>query len=410
VEKDPLRILIVTPYLPHSRIGMAGGLLIRDMIRYLARKHRVSLLSMVSQGEDKYVSELEQICDRVETVKFLRIYGATTREKLVLVWDRTMKFISSLCSSTPYFVKKYWSPQFAACLENITNEEAFDIVQLEFTQFAQYRPFIKAKAVILDEHDVSFVPRFREYRLTRSPFKRFYRNMEWLKCMNFEISIGEQFNQIFVRSENDRNVLKTFNPKLNTSILLHGVGLENISPINVEIEEESVAFMGSYSHRPNVDAVIYFKDHIVPVIEKIKPNIKIYLIGKNEEFLPRLPDNFVITGFCEDLAAILGKCQIFVAPLTWGGGVKVKLLHAMALGRPVVTTPVGAEGLDVEHGVHLLIAKNPEEFARYVIDLLDNPQLRHRIAHAGLEKVRERYGWERIIADIENLYYSLLID
>lgn len=410
MEREPLKILIVTPYLPHLRIGMAGGLLVRDMIKYLARKHHVSLLSMISQGEDKYVPELEQICDRVETVKFLRLYDTNFMEKVALLWDRAVKLTRSLLSTNPYIVKKYWSRKLANILREWTSEEPFDIVQLEFTQFGQYRSYAKAKATVWDEHDVSFVPRFREYRKERSLFMKLYRRLEWHKCLKYEVNVGEHFDYIFTLTDNDRHAILAFNPNLKVSAVQTGMDLDHIQPIQVEEEKDTLVYMGSFSHRPNVDAVVYFREKIYPIIRQQKPNINTYIMGKNEDFLPKLPDDFVITGFCEDVAPILSKCEVFIAPITWGGGIKIKLLHAMALGRPVVTTPVGAEGLDVEHGVHLLIAKNPEEFARYVIDLLDNPQLRRRIAQAGLQKVRERYSWERIIADIEDLYYSLLAD
>ena len=131
-------------------------------------------------------------------------------------------------------------------------------------------------------------------------------------------------------------------------------------------------------------------------------------MGRNEEFLPKLPEQYKVTGFLEDVAPFLGKCQVFIAPITWGGGIKVKILHAMAMGLPVVTTPVGAEGIDVVEGEHLFITHTPGEFADRVIQLLDDPDLRHRMGQAGMNRVRELYGWERIIEHIEKQYYLIL--
>jgi|GEM_PF-1039552 len=419
MQGNRLKILFVSPYLPHSKVGTAGGLIVYNEIRLLARRHRVSLLCFLSQHEDQFLPDISAHCAQVKTVKFLRLYDATAWEKLQLVLDRGTKWLASLFSSTPYYPKKYWSQEFATQLQSLTSAEDFDIVQIEFTQMAQYGRFAKGKKVILLEHDVSFVPRFREYWKERSILKKCYRRLEWLKSLRYEIKVCESFrhddphhkrafDHIFTLSENDRQTLQAFDPELRVSAVGTGVDLEKIHPVDIEQEKDSIGFMGSFGHRPNVDAVSYFHEKIYPILKARKPKIRIYIVGKNPEFLPKLPDDFVITGFQEDVAPVLGKCLVFIAPITWGGGIKVKILHAMAMGLPVVTTPVGAEGLDVEHGVHLYIDSQPDVFAEHVLELLDNPDLRQTIGQAGLARVRERYGWEAIIEHMEQLYYSIL--
>jgi glycosyltransferase involved in cell wall biosynthesis len=410
VQKDRLNILFVSPYLPHSKVGTAGGLIVYNEIRLLARRHNVSLLCFMAQNERQFVGDIAAYCSEVKTVEFLRLYDATASEKLTLILDRGVKFISSLLSSKPYPIKKYWSGKFASTMKDWTSSEQFDIVQIEFTQMAQYARFAKAGALVLLEHDVSFVPRFRQYWKDNVFLRRLYRKCEWLKMLRHEIKVNETFDHVFTLSENDRYTLLAFNPDLKVTAILTGIDLENIHPADVEQEKDSIAFMGSFGHRPNVDAVVYFREKIYPIIKSAKPDIKIYIMGRNEEFLPKLPEDFVITGFQEDVAPVLGKCQAFIAPITWGGGIKVKVLHAMAMGLPVVTTPVGAEGLDVDHGMHLFIDSQPDKFAHHVLDLLDNPDLRKRIGQAGLQKVQEKYSWDAIIDHMEELYYSLLLN
>lgn len=414
-----MKILFVSPYLPHSNVGSGGGLIVYNEIRLLAKRHTVCLLCFQSQNEAQFLPHISALCAQVKTVKYLRIYGATAAEKLLLVLDRGTRWLASFFGSVPYYMRKYWSREFAEQLENWTTTEDFDIVQIEFTQMAQYGRYAKGKRVILLEHDVSFVPRFRMYWKESSIFKKLYRRTEWLKFLRYEIGVcgshrddrpghPRVFDQIFTLSENDRQTLQAFSPDLNVSAIGTGVDLEKIQPINMEQENDSICFMGSFGHRPNVDAMIYLRDKIYPIIKSQKSNIRIHVIGKNPEFLPKLPDDFVIEGFQEDVAPVLAKCQVFVAPITWGGGIKVKILHAMAMGLPVVTTPVGAEGLEVEHGVHLYIDSQPDAFAQHVLELLDNPGLRQKIGQAGLARVRERYGWESIIEHMEQLYCSIL--
>jgi glycosyltransferase involved in cell wall biosynthesis len=161
--------------------------------------------------------------------------------------------------------------------------------------------------------------------------------------------------------------------------------------------------------RPNIDAVLWFGQHVLPLIQAQRPDTRFAIVGQRPhprlDVLRSLP-GVTITGFVDDIRPYLAGATVYVAPLRVGGGTRLKLLEAMAMGLPIVSTTVGAEGFPVVNGQELVLADEPEKFAREVLDLLENPNRRAKLAATGKVFARANYGWEVLVPQLERIYYD----
>lgn len=182
--------------------------------------------------------------------------------------------------------------------------------------------------------------------------------------------------------------------------------VQNNTPSN-----HNLIFNGSLSYWPNFDAMNFFLSEIFPLIIKTIPDCKLLITGKNESvdisLLPHHNGHVVFTGFVDDITTLVSSCAACVVPLRHGAGTRLKVLEAMAAGTPVVTTSKGAEGLNVQHGQHLLLADSPKDFAHNTIQILQNQRLREKIIREGRNLVENLYDW-RIIGEKLNQTIRLL--
>jgi glycosyltransferase involved in cell wall biosynthesis len=163
-------------------------------------------------------------------------------------------------------------------------------------------------------------------------------------------------------------------------------------------------FFGTLSYGPNADGLVWFCEQVLPRVRQSKPDVRLEVVGLDPPprvtALGRLP-GVQVTGFVPDIRPKLWSATMCVVPLLAGGGTRLKILEALAAGCPVISTTVGAEGLELMDGKHLLIADDPEEFARDVVALLESDALRHRLADAGRRAVAEKYDWQEIAPRLE---------
>jgi glycosyltransferase involved in cell wall biosynthesis len=161
---------------------------------------------------------------------------------------------------------------------------------------------------------------------------------------------------------------------------------------------------------PNYEGIIWFLDNIFPLIRKEIPNIKIYIVGKNppQKLRKRATGNIIVTGFVKDVRPYVWRSSVYVVPLRMGGGTRLKVLEALAMKKPVVTTSIGCEGIDVTNDETVLKADNPEAFADSVIKLIGRKELRDRLSQNGHELIHSKYRWDAIGNQIEEAYSKLI--
>jgi sugar transferase (PEP-CTERM/EpsH1 system associated) len=231
-------------------------------------------------------------------------------------------------------------------------------------------------------------------RLTR----RLAGELESLKMEWFERRRVRHFAAITAVSARDAATLQRWAPRASVHVIANGADCSRFAPLDVETEPGAVVFTGTLSYHPNRDAVCHFVEQIFPRIRAAVPTARLYVVGRDVDALPPSICNepgIVCTGYVDDVRPYLARAEVVVVPLRAGGGTRLKILEAMAMGRPVVSTAVGAEGLELA-GDEIVIADTPEAFAAAVVRVLTDPEHSQPMRDRARRTVLERYDWPAI--------------
>ncbi|OAT81208.1 hypothetical protein A6M21_11350 [Desulfotomaculum copahuensis] len=213
-------------------------------------------------------------------------------------------------------------------------------------------------------------------------------------------------------TENDKMLLKKINADINCYVIPNGVNISYFMPI--EADEKifpSIAYVSDMSGRHAIENIRNFYAHIFPLIKSAIPDIKLYLIGRNPamEILKLSSDNsVVVTGYVDDIRLYLSRMTVFIAPMIIGTGIKNKVLEAMAMAKPIVTTSIGVQGIDVITGRDLIVANTINEFADSVIMLLNDEEQRKSLGLNARKLIEEKYSWNAITNELYSLFNDII--
>ena len=397
----PLNILFVTPFLP-SPPEFGGQRRVHGLLKELARSHSVSLLSFVSPGRPHQESlrETREYCRTVETVPNAA-FALSQRGKRALQ-------LRSLASPNSFEWLSHRVPAMEAALRHWTSRERFDVVNFEFMQMAQYRRAIEGgPACVLDEHNVEFEILRRTAGSEAGLVRRVYNAIDWRKLRAEEIAAWRAFDGCAVTSAQDQGALLRELPQARTAIVPNAVDLESFRPRAEAAPPQagSILFFGANNYFPNADGLRFFVEEIFPLVRARVPSARLKIVGHTpDHLLPLAGPHVEIRGYVPDLRSEIESASIAIAPLRVGGGTRLKILEAMAMAKPVVSTAIGAEGLDVSDGRDILLADAPADFAGQVVRLLQDAALARRLGESARRLVEERYGWAASAARLEELY------
>lgn len=400
-----MRILFLTPqfpYPPHQGTSLRNY----HLIARLARRHRVCLLSLrePEQSMDDAVV-LSDLCEWVESV-------------LVPTRSGALRLRQMLTSRLPDMAWRLWSPAFQECLRRRLAESAYDVVQVEGIELARYLSLIEAARprplIVYDDHNAEWLLQKRaclaDLRILRRWPAALYSLVQWQRLKTFEADACRRADRVVVASEADRRAVQAIAPQVAPHVVPNGVDLAEYTHYQGPVERYDLVFTGKMDYRPNIDAMLWFCQQVLPLIRQRRPETSLAIVGQRPHArlaplrsLPRV----TVTGWVPDIRPYLAGATLYVAPLRVGGGTRLKLLQAMAMGVPVVTTTLGAEGFPVQHDEHLLLADTPEQFALAVLDLLDDAARRARLATAAQKFVRAAYSWEALVPQLEALYQTV---
>jgi glycosyltransferase involved in cell wall biosynthesis len=241
----------------------------------------------------------------------------------------------------------------------------------------------------------------RHYDAVKNPFMKVFWFIQWWKMVRFERHMCQQFDAVVAVSEQDRLVFERDFGVKNVYAIPTGVDTTFFSPNGMKPRENSLVYVGAMDWLPNEDAIVFFAQYILPYVRAAIPNVTLDIVGRNpSNYIQRILEEYpeiTIVGRVEDVRPYISQQSVFVLPLRIGGGTRIKVYEAMAMGKPIVSTRVGAEGLPVEHGKHLLLADQPEEFAESVVYLLRDPIARNELGRSAREFVETRCGWNGVV-------------
>jgi len=397
-DEQLMNILAISPWFPYPPDN-GSKLRIFNLLRQLSRKHRITLLAMTINGEESQrdINALRRWCQGVKTVP-KRVY----RPSSPVTW-------LGFFSPWPRHHIQTFSPEMRNLVASEIEAGEFDLC-IAF-QFGTVRYLVGYKQIakVFEEAELTTVKE-KASRQT-NPLLKLRCQLTWWKSRWFVRRVLREFDLCTVVSEQERSHILECVPDYPVAVIPNGVDLDFYDGDFGVPEPGTLVFSGVLTYSANFDAMRFFLKDIYPLIKAVRPDVTLRVTGKTEgvpiQTLPRR-DGVVFTGYLDDIRPCVAQSQVSVVPLRVGGGTRLKILEAMALGTPVVSTSKGAEGLDVTPGENILIADEPAEFADAVLHLLDDERLRARLAANGRRLVREKYDWERIGRKLERLLQEVM--
>jgi len=385
-----------------------GGRIRRyNLLKYLSKNNNITLLSFIKTKEDlRNIEGIKEYCNAVETVL---ISSNSVKDRLISKFRKAFLYRFFFY---PEIVLSFYSKKMKKKIKELLSKSHYDLVLIEYWYMGQYVDSCKKFITVLDEVDVEFLRWQQLVEIEKDIAKRRYALSLYRRVKRYELKVVKKFDSILAVTSKDKDILIKYNRDLNISVIPPCVDTSYFKPATVQNNSKSLVFVGSMSAIFNSDAMLYFCREILPLILKKIPEVHLYIVGLNppQEIINLADKNVTITGTVDDIRPYVYKASVFVAPLRFGSGIKGKVLEAMALGRPVVTTSIGAQGLSVVSGKHLIIEDDHQKFAAKTIELLSNDDLRQKLIKNGLKLVNEKYTWDMIIPELNKILHELVVN
>jgi sugar transferase (PEP-CTERM/EpsH1 system associated) len=399
-----MRILMIANYLPYPQVT-GGRIRIYNLLRRVASRHEVSLATLLQSPEDaEGIPHLQQFCARVETAMMDR------RSRLA----KAPGMVRYALEGKPPELRLLHSEELVGKIGQLFSRNDFEIVQIE-SHMALYLaalPQTKSYKSIQMFQNVASQQLARIWHVERRGDRKLRTWMNGVVLGRWEARYAENFNRCTTVSHVDQQILMKANPRLQVDVIPNGVDTQQYQPLPPPPQNESpsLMFVGSMGYAPCIDAVLYLCHDILPLIRQSINPVDLRIVGSDPspEVLKLAGSRVHVTGRVEDVVPYYQESTICVVPLRAGGGTRLKILEAMALGRPVVSTSIGCEGLDVVDGEHLLIADTPERFAEHTVRLLRDRQFAQHLCASARRLVEARYGWDKIAERLMDVYEEMV--
>ncbi|HVU05893.1 MAG TPA: glycosyltransferase [Polyangiaceae bacterium] len=404
-----MNILFLSPYLS-SPPRSGGQRRIHGLARELARRHSVSFLAFADVHGPRHeleesVRATKEYAETVETVPN-PLWGAPGLRKRILQ-ARAMGGLHTF----EHIVSTL--PAMQSALDRLLSGGRFDVLQVEFPYQAAY-DFSAGGArtrLCLDEHNLEYDVLRRTAETDVGAVRRAYSMLTWRKLWLEERRAWRRFDGTVVTSVRDEELLRKDVPGARTAMVPNGVDVDTFVPTpNEAVDRNTVLFLGAINYYPNTDGLLFFLREAWPALKAARPGVKLKIVGpKPPPVISGWRDPDVeVTGFVDDVRPHIARAGAMLVPLRIGGGTRLKVLEAMAFGKPVVSTTLGAEGIDVTHEKDILIADDGRAFAAATARVLGDEALAARLGQAARELVVGKYSWRSAADRISEFHEELL--
>mgnify|MGYP000023415382 CR=1 FL=1 len=390
-----MRILVLSSRIPYPLVG-GDRKRVYYISKILATRYHVDLLAInENRAKREELKALDEIFDNLILFDF----------NLTMLKANALK---NLFSRKPIQVGGYYFETIQRWIDK--HFKKYDLVYCNHIRTAEYARRLPCKKV-LDFHDAISMNYKDALRMAKGFWKVFY-FIEDKRLLPYELEVLQDFDKYFITSQADKDYLLA-NTSMPADIKVIAMGVdENVLRRSQNVEEENwIVFLGKMNYYPNEDAAVYFARQVFPLLRSKLKDVKFIIVGayptRRVQALSKIP-GVEITGFVDDPYEYLGRAKVVVAPIRLGAGIQNKILEAMALRKPVVTTSKGARGIaGGADGKHFVVADDPEKMAEKILELLNDPERRREIGQNARALIEERYTWDaigvKLLAEIEKV-------
>ena len=380
------------------------------LLSNLARRHDVSAVTLISPDEDAAMREraMREYCSEVVLVPNPNGRAGLSKRVLqvrsALSWHSFERLRASVGA-------------MQQALDQLMSRVPFDILNLEFPDLAHYRLRISPSGaplpkIVLDAHDIAheIVRQVAQSKVKLG--RRLYASVNWRKLRRDELAAFRSADGVYACSVLDQRRIQADVPTVRTAVIPNAADVDFYKPrpTDPSSDGQTLVYFGLLSTFPNADAVLFFLREIWPIIAVARPHARLKVVGARPSVALQAfaGARVQITGLVDDIRPHLAAAAAIIVPLRLGSGTRLKILEGLAMGKGIVSTKLGAEGIDVVPNKHLLLADNPTDFASSAIRLLDEPELAVSLGNAGRKLVEDRYSWRAAANELECFYDRVL--
>lgn len=406
---DRLNILAVSP-LPASPPRSGAQARVHGLLTSLASRHDVTAVVLV---DDEYDLEeartaMQRYCRRVVLLPNVKGGGGL---------HKRLRQARSLFSLASYERGRCSLPALRRTVDELLRAEPFDIVHVEFPYFAHLDLRVapvgaRKPAVVVDSHEIAFDLARQVAEAGATPLRRFYGALNTRKLRRDELTAYKEADWVCLCSRDDENRLHQLLPNTRTAVIPNAADVDSFAPrpSDPPADGRTVVFFGLLSTLPNIDGVTHLVRDIWPRIAAARPEARLKIVGGRAP--PSLTamsgPGIEFTGFVDDLRPHLASAAVVVVPLRVGGGTRLKVVEAMSMAKPIVSTSLGAEGIEAAPGREIEIADDPVTFGTRVCELLTDPERAAELGRAARRRAEEAYSWSVVGRDLETVYNKVL--
>ena len=397
-----MKILFITGMLPFP---LDNGRKLRSfhLIRKLSEGNGLTLFITDEKNPDeKNIGELKKYCKDVKIAPCAEL----STPRLIL------RLFLSIFRKEPFSLLKRYSNRIRQQLHSLIDETRPDVIICDRLTETLYLLDKGIKAIkIYSTHNVEYqiVRRFSES--TTDILKKLASYIEWKRMEAYERRVWENFDFSIAVSENNKDIISKFIPKERVFVVLNGIDTGYFQPVKNTKTPFSIIYTGQMGWFPNEDAMLYFTSEMYPLIKKEVPDLKFFIVGSNTSAkvkkLAEGDESIKVTGRVEDIREYIDRAAVYIVPLRIGSGTRIKILEALAMEKPVISTTVGCEGLELTNGKEIVISDKPAEFANRVVSLLKDEKAGQRLGEAGRKVIKEKYDWEVVFNQLDKLIDKL---
>jgi sugar transferase (PEP-CTERM/EpsH1 system associated) len=385
-----MNVLFLSRWFPYPPSN-GSKLRIYNLLRGLAKDHEIRLITFADQPYAAFdLAEMETLCRRVQVVPWVPFQPNSARARLHFLNPKPRSMVVA------------YSPRMDSLIREEVKQGRCDMVIASQVDMAIYSHCFRGIPALFEEVEVGVL--YEQYRQATSPWQRTRRGLTWTKHSRYLRSLLNQFQMATVVSERERQLVnETIAPTCPLEIVPNCVDMDSYADVPKDVQPNTLIFTGAFTYNPNYEAMCWFLERVFPAIQAQIPDVHLTITGNHANRPLPQHSNVTLTGFVDDVRPLIAQSTASVVPLHTGGGTRLKILEAMALGTPVIATSKGAEGLDAQHDRHLLVADRADEMVQLIVKILQDGALCRRLTVQARQLIQDHYNWNVIMPRVLDL-------